>query len=549
MTRHGADPWRFVQPLLWAVLALLLLWPLSTILLSSVETADGALTLGNYAELLARPRYHRAIVNTLIAGAGGTVGALLLGVTLAFLATRYRLRGRTAIQTLAVMALVSPPFIGAYAWIVLFGANGLIRRFVVDDLGIDMPPIYGATGVILVFSFKFCPNVVLITAAALGQVNRSLEEAAEGLGVPPWQRLFKVTLPLILPAISASALLAFVLSIADFGTPRLIGRNFDVLATEAFSLYTADLGSNPGLASALSLVLVAISMILVMLQRRLLRRDVFHGNTLRRPYVTTPSGWRSVVANGLAWTIVAIGILPAIVVVIFSFRRTRGPVFQPGFGLQSYERMFHSVMDPIWNTLLFSITATLAIVAAGTLVGYLITRRPSRSTALLDGVLMVPYVVPGIVMGIGFVTAFNAPPLALTGTGLVIILAVFIRRLPYAARSAATSLKQISPSLEDAALSLGWNPAQAFLRVTVPLMLPGIMAGGMMSFVTAMNELSSSLVLYVSDTITMPVRIYLAVINGDYGTASALASTLLALTAVAVYAAFRFSGRRDTSFL
>ena len=254
-------------------------------------------------------------------------------------------------------------------------------------------------------------------------------------------------------------------------------------------------------------------------------------------------------ANGVAWGIVGVGILPAIVVVAFSFRRTSGPVFQSGFGLQSYERMLHAVMDPVWNTLVYSLSATAAIVVAGTLVGYLVTRRPSRATAVLDALLMIPYVVPGIVMGIGFVTAFNAPPLAITGTGLVIVLAVFIRRLPYAARSAATSLKQLSPSLEEAAVSLGWSPAQAFLRVTVPLMLPGIMAGGMMSFVTAMNELSSSLVLYVSSTVTMPVRIYQAVISGDYGTASALGSTLLGLTAIAVYAAFRFSGRRDTSFL
>ncbi len=542
------DPWRVVQPVIWVILGVLLLWPLSTILLSSVQDAEGVFGLGNYAELLARPRYHRAVLNTLLAGAGGTAGALVLGVTLAFLVTRYRLRGGAALRTLAVLALVSPPFIGAYAWIVLFGANGLVRRFVVD-LGIDMPPIYGAAGVILVFSFKFFPNVFLITAAALGQVNRSLEEAAEGLGVPPWRRLFTVTLPLILPAISAAALLAFVLSIADFGTPRLIGRNFEVLATEAFSLYTADLGSNPGLASALSLVLVALSMVLVVLQRRLLRADVFHGSGLRRPYVTVPAGWRAVVANGVAWGIVGVGILPAIVVVAFSFRRTSGPVFQSGFGLQSYERMLHAVMDPVWNTLVYSLSATAAIVVAGTLVGYLVTRRPSRATAVLDALLMIPYVVPGIVMGIGFVTAFNAPPLAITGTGLVIVLAVFIRRLPYAARSAATSLKQLSPSLEEAAVSLGWSPAQAFLRVTVPLMLPGIMAGGMMSFVTAMNELSSSLVLYVSSTVTMPVRIYQAVISGDYGTASALGSTLLGLTAIAVYAAFRFSGRRDTSFL
>ena len=189
------------------------------------------------------------------------------------------------------------------------------------------------------------------------------------------------------------------------------------------------------------------------------------------------------------------------------------------------------------------------IVVAGTLIGYLITRRRSRATAIVDGLLMVPYVVPGVVMGIGFVTAFNSPPLAITGTGLIIVLAVFIRRLPYAARAASTALRQISPSLEDAAVSLGLSPGRAFLQVTARLILPGILAGGMMSFVTAMNELSSSLVLYVSGTITMPVRIYVAVVNGDYGVAAALSSILLGITAVAVYAAFRLSDRKDASFV
>ncbi len=542
-----ADPWRIVQAAVWLLLALLLAWPLWGILRASLIVGSEP-GFGNFVEILRQPRHLRAIGNTLLVGAGGMTGALLLGVTLAFLVVRVRLRGRAALQTLAVLALVSPPFIGAYAWIVLFGANGAVRRGLME-IGITIPPIYGAAGVMLVFSFKFFPNVFLIVSAALAQVNRSLEEAAEGLGLSPARRLMQVTLPMILPAISAAALLAFVLSIADFGTPRLIGRDFEVLATQAFLLYAADLGENPGLASALSLVLVALSMLLVLAQRRLLQRDVFHGSLLKPRPPSTLRGWRNIGAHVLAWLIVGVGIAPGLVVLVFSFRATRGPVFQPGFGLASYERVFHAVTLPVWNTLLFSTAAVACIVVAGTLIGYLITRRRSRATAILDGVLMVPYVVPGVVMGIGFVAAFNAPPVAITGTGLVIVLAIFIRRLPYSARAAATALRQVSPSLEDAAISLGLSPGRAFLRVTARLILPGILAGGMMSFVTAMNELSSSLVLYVSGTITMPVRIYVAVVNGDYGVAAALSSILLGITALAVYAAFRLSDRKDASFV
>jgi iron(III) transport system permease protein len=155
----------------------------------------------------------------------------------------------------------------------------------------------------------------------------------------------------------------------------------------------------------------------------------------------------------------------------------------------------------------------------------------------LDGLLTVPYVVPGVVMGIAYIATFNGPPVVLTGTGAIIILSIFIRRLPYTASAVGTALRQISPSLEEAAMSLGVPPGRAFLKVTAPLILPGIIAGGMMSLVTAMNELSSSLVLYVGGTVTMPVRIYVAVIDGDYGTAAALSTILIVLTAIAIYAA------------
>jgi iron(III) transport system permease protein len=358
-----------------------------------------------------------------------------------------------------------------------------------------------------------------------------------------------VTLPLILPSVTAAALLTFVLSIADFGTPRLIGRDFNVLATEAFNLFNSEMGGNPGMASALSMALIAISMGLVLLQRRIVARDVYAGNLLRRPVVAAPRGWPAVLLHGLAYAIVLAGAMPAIVAVAFSFRRTSGPVFQPGVSLQSYERVMTTVSGPIWNTLVYSSAAVVAIVCMGTLIGYLITRRPRPATAALDGVLMVPYIVPGIVMGIALLTRFNGPPLELTGTGTAIVLAIFIRRLPYAARSVSASLKQLSPSLEEAAISLGYSPARAFLKTTVPLIGPGILAGALMSLVTAMNELSSSLVLYVGSTMTMPVRIYLAVLDGEYGTASALSTILLVLTITAVAGAFVLSGRKQSALL
>jgi ABC-type Fe3+ transport system permease subunit len=187
-------------------------------------------TLAGYTKVLTHPYYLGALVNTVIVGVGGMVGACLLGVPLAYFTARYAVTGRNVIATLAVMALVSPPFIGAYSWVVVAGNNGWLTQQM-KSFGIALPTIYGIHGIILVFSLKFFPFVYLMTESALRNINRSFEEAAENLGCSPSERFFKITLPLVFPAISSGAILCFVLSIADFGTPSIIGRDFRTLST------------------------------------------------------------------------------------------------------------------------------------------------------------------------------------------------------------------------------------------------------------------------------------------------------------------------------
>jgi iron(III) transport system permease protein len=539
---RAPDLWTVVLLLGSAIIAALLVYPLSSVIRASfIDNDTGNWTIANYVTLLTRPVYRRALGNTFIGGIGGMLGSLVLGVTLAYCVTRLRIRGRAIVSTLAVIALVTPPFIGAYAWIVLFGANGVVRNGLAD-MGIDIPPIYGAAGVIIVFSLKFFPHVFLLTSAALGAINPSLEEAAEGLGLSPRRRFFQVTLRLILPSISAAALLTFVLSIADFGTPRIIGRGFQMLSTEAFILFASEMGGNPGLASSMSILLIGISLIFVLLQRYVARRDVAQGFRAGRPAPRPSTRGVLVIGHVVSYLIVLAGALPTFVVLLFSFRRTSGPVFQPGFGLQSYARVMATVPQAIGNSLLFAAAAVALIVVVGTATGYVIVRRPGFAASGFDAILMVPYIIPGVVMGIAFVETFNSGPVVMTGTGTIIVLAIFIRRLPYAMRAMIASMRQLSPNLEQAAVSLGVHPGMAFLKVTVPIVLPGIVAGATMSFVTAINELSSSLVLYVGRTVTMPVAIYLLVTDGEYGTASALSSILLGVTLILVYAAFRITG-------
>lgn len=536
------DFWTLVTILGFVLVVILLFLPLFSIFKSSfIDKETGELSLSNYREFFSKRYFTSAILNSLIVAVGGTIGALLLGIPLAYFTSRFRIRGKTLLATLAVLSLLSPPFIGAYSWIIMLGRAGFLRHFFLS-LGISLPTIYGPGGIILVYTLQYYPFVFLLTSGALSTVDRSLEEAAENLGAGGMRRFFKVTLPLVMPSVSAGGLIAFMMSLANFGTPMIIGRNFRVLPTMAYNLFTSEVGENPGLASTVSILLILVSTIVLFFQRYTVSRRKYAGSLINRPIIKRLKGLQAAGAHLVCYLIVAISTLPLAVVVIYSFRKTRGPVIQPGFGLQSYQKVLHDVPKTITNTLLFSVVAVILIVVAGTLIGYVLSRKRNIASKLLDPLLMIPYIVPGTVLGIGFIVAFNRKPIYMVGTAAIIILSYFIRRLPYSVRSSASILKQIDPALEEAGINLGSPPGRTFRKVTLPLMIPGIISGAIMSWVTAVNELSSSIVLYVGRTMTMPVRIYLSVLDGLFGTASALATFLLVATGIALFIVNKFIG-------
>lgn len=550
--QHGRvrlDFWSGVMALAVLVVGLLLVWPIVQVLqMGFLDPQTQGFTLNNYLKVLTHHYYLGALKNTVIIGAGGMVGACLLGVPLAYFTARYVIGGRSIIATLAVLALVSPPFIGAYSWVVVAGNNGWLTQQL-KNFGIALPTIYGLHGIILVFSLKFFPFVYLMTESALRNINRSFEEAAENLGCSRWQRFYKITLPLVFPATSSGAILCFVLSIADFGTPSIIGRDLRTLSTIAYNQYTSEMGGPPTMAVSISMLMIVISMLAVFLQRYLINKRRYAGSLTNLTVPKTLSGGYSWLVHGLCYGIVALATLPIAVVIYTSFLQTNGPVFSGGFGLNSYARVIREVPDVIANTFKFSLLATLMITLVGGLLSYIIVRRESALSGLLDSVLMVPYVVPGVVMAIGFLLTFNTGLFDLVGTASIIVLILFIRRLPYGVRATSAVLRQIKPSIEEAAISLGASPLKAFLKVTVPLMLPGVVAGAMMSFITAINELSSTLLLYTGGTTTMPVKVYNAVLDGEFGIAAALSTILLLSSGLCVYVVMRFSQSKESAFV
>jgi iron(III) transport system permease protein len=549
LQRLRLDFWNATMVAALALIGVLLVWPLVRVMGTGfVDSETHALTAAPLIKVLTHPYYLGAIGHTLLVGVGGMLGACLLGVPLAYCVARYRIRGRSVIATLAVLALVSPPFIGAYAWVMLLGSNGWVTR-AFASAGIALPTIYGAHGIVLVFALKYFPFVFLMVESALRGLNRSLLEAADNLGCTPGQRFTRVTLPLVFPALSSAALLCFVLSIADFGTPSIIGRDYRTLSTIAYNQYTSEMGGTPTMAVTISLLMIALSMLAVALQRVAIGRRRYAGSMTNLVAPREVTGARWWLAHALCYGIVALATLPIVVVVYTSFLQTRGPVFTGGFGLASYARVLHEVPDVIANTFLYAGVAVALITVVGTLLSYLVVRRESVFAGALDTVLMVPYVVPGVVMAIGFLLVFDTPPLDLVGSATIIVLILFIRRLPYGVRATSSVLRQVKPSIEEAAVSLGASPARAFWRVTVPLMMPGVIAGAMMSFITAINELSSTLLLYTARTTTMPVRVYSAVLDGEFGIAAALSTTLLVSSGLCVFVVFRFSQAKEGAFV
>ena len=339
----------------------------------------------------------------------------------------------------------------------------------------------------------------------------------------------------------------FMMSLSNFGTPMIIGGNYLVLPTLAYNLYTSEVAETPGMASTVSLILMICASGIIFLQHWASSRRKYSSMLVNRPTIKIAKGFKNFVIHAVCYFIVGLSTLPLAIVVLFSFRNTSGPVFKDGFGLDSYRVIFFDLPKTIVNSLWFSFAAVVLIVVVGTLLGFVISRRRTVSVRLLDPLLMIPYIIPGTVLGIGFIVAFNAPPIYLAGTGVIIILTYFIRRLPYSVRSAASILKQIDPSLEEAGINLGAPPARTFRKVALPLMVPGIVSGAIMSWVTSINELSASILLYVGSTMTMPIKIYLSVLDGYFGPASAMSTVLLVVTGVAVYVVTKFfKGGRES---
>lgn len=541
------DFWTIVTVAILLLFAIFLIYPILSLFLSGFkDTETGIWTMDNYLRFFSKKYYKSALFNSFKLTISVTAIAVLLGVPLAYFMSFYKIKGKGILEILFIISMMSPNFIGAYSWILLLGRSGAVTQFL-KQFGIEMPSIYGFGGMLLVFALKLYPFIYMYVSGALKKIDVALTEAAESLGCSGVRKVFTLIMPLITPTLVAAGLLVFMNCMADFGTPALIGEGYRVMPTLVYSEFVGESGGSANFAACMATIMVFITAVVFLAQKWYVNTKSFTMSSMRPIQPKELGGIRGFLIHLYIYLLAGMSIIPQCMVVYTSFRKTKMQVFVEGFSTESYQKVFSTAIQSIKNTYLYCLIAIVAIVALGMLIAYLAVRRKSWLTNMIDTIAMFPYIIPGSVLGITLLMAFNKPPVLLSGTAIIMIISLVIRRQAYTLRSSSAILYQISPSMEEAAISLGDSQVKAFLKVTAKMMLPGVASGAILSWITLINELSSSVMLYTANTRTMSVAIYNEVIRASYGTAAALATILTVTTVVSLLVFFRVSGSRDVT--
>jgi iron(III) transport system permease protein len=545
-----------------ALVALFTLYPILRLFVRALQDREGNLSLAAFSERIATSKVWGiggVVMNTLQLGFMTALAATLLALCFALLFTRSRLPGRRLAGVLAVLPMITPPFVIGLALIMLFGRSGVINAILESAFGVSPTRwIYGLPGVWLAQTLALTPVAYLVLVGVVEGISPSLEEAAQTLRASPSRLFNTITLPLLAPGLANAFLIVFIESLADFGNPLLLGGNLEVLSV---AIYFAIVGvqQDPGRAAILAIVLLALSLTLFMIQRRLLARRSFVTVTgkgdggLRLPLprrVTT-------IAATLALPWLALALVVYAMIFCGGFFEKWGLNHAPT--LRHYVTAFGIDFGASGNMLTggawSSLKTTLAIAAVsapltaafGLLVAYLLNRHRFAGKAAFEFVTMLSFAMPGTVVGISYILAFNAPPIELAYTGLILVACFVFRDMTTSLRAGLAALAQIDPSLDEASATLRATTSSTLRRVALPLVRPAIVAALGYSFISAMTSVSAVIFL------TSP-RFDMATVNivgraevGEYGYATAYASVLIVLMIVAVMLIRAVIGRRRVS--
>jgi iron(III) transport system permease protein len=473
--------------------------------------------------------------------------SLLIGIPMGYIVARVNIPAKNLLLSLGILPVIMPSFVGAFSWIILLGRQGVLRHAlntILLPIGIELPPIYGMFGMILTMTLTYYPFVFLLSYSAFSSANPLLEEAAMLMGASKWRIFRTITFPLILPSIGASGLLVFIRSIGSFGIPAIIGGQQYVLPTLIYFRVNGFWDLNG--ASAIAVVNVIITGAVLMLQKYVVSKREYETITTSRSEQKLYSHWVAKFFGTVFCLLVLIlSLAPQITIIIMSFFEKWHGLAPEGFTLKNYARIPQVSRRELMNSIYLSSVATLLTAILGSIIAYITERRKPKGSAILDMAIMAPFVLPGTVVAVALISAFSGDSIiSLGGTFTIIIIAYMIRRTPYVYRSVVASLTQLDPKLEESSIIAGATWFYTFRRVSLPLILPGIISGSILTFTTLLQELSTTILLYGPKTRTVPIQIYAAVADGKMGEASALSTVLLVVVFIIVYLMNTFQGNK-----
>ena len=536
------------------LLAFLVLPVVTVIYVAFQDPNTGELTLINFVDFFRTSLFQESSINSIYVAGMAVVVSSCFALPLAYFTTRFNFKGAILIQTLGIIPLIMPPFVGAVAMLLLLGENGSVNLLLDEWFGFTIPFMEGLNGVILVESIHYFPFILINLSAALNNIDRSMEESAQNLGASGLRLFRRIVFPLAMPGYVAGASLVFLKVFDDIGTPLLLNVN-NMLAPQAY-LRISSIGIADPMGYVISVILVIFSLLALWTSFLALRG---------KDYATLQKGggglmkrdlrpWEKTACYGVVIFILLLVLSPHFGLMLLSFGTVWSfSVLPDGYTIAHYVQVISSSFQYISNTLLYAGLAAAIDVCFGTAIAYVVWRTKLIGRQWLDYIAMGAVAIPGVVLGIGYLRTFyefNVPfidkPLA--SWWVIIVIALAIRRMPYALRACTAALQQISIMLEEAAENLGATKARTVRRVVVPLMAGGIVAGFVTSFATAAVELSTTIMLVSQESdapLAFGIYEFMQSASGR-GPGAALGIVAVIIVGITTYVSHRIIQRKET---
>ncbi len=539
MKKIARDPILLSAILLCIVsLSIFVVFPLYKVLQQSFFNPDGTFSLEAYRLLISSEENLKAFSNTLLLGTVVGILATAVGFLFAYCYIYLAIRGKKLFNLIAMLPMISPPFAVALSIILLFGSRGFITNTL---LGLRDANIYGLKGLILVQTLSFFPIAYLLLVGMLKSIDPSIEDAARDLGASRWATFRRVTLPLVAPGIANSFLLVFIKSVADFANPMAIGGNFATLATQIYIQSIGNYDVQGG--AAVAVLLLDLSMLLFIVSKYWVEKKVYITVTGKASRERLPIREKIVVwpIAGTCYAISMIVLALYILIPIGSFIKLWGINYS--LTLDHYRYAFGVGSKAIFDTTWLSLIATPITGLLGMVIAFLVVRKRFIGKGFINFASLLSIAVPGTVVGVGYILAFNTPPIVLTGTATLLVVAFIVRSLPIGIRAGVSSLQQIDPAIEEAAADLGASSRQIFFMVTLPLIKTAFFSGLIYAFIRSMTSISAVIFLITAKYNLITIAVLDQVESAKFGVASAFSTILILIVYLAIFITNRLLSR------